>query len=108
MQNELLDIKAQFEGIKDAKERAAVFYRRDRRRWYKIYSWLCLEPIDGKGKVGQDISVERLRQSEYSEKKREMLREFGPGLSRLLGIDIPSLEEAMKITDGTRNLLSHY
>ncbi len=89
----------QFEGIKDAKERAAVFFRRDRRKWYNAYNWLC-GPGDKKGKMAQDFTVERLQRSGVSERKREIFREFGPALARLLGIDLQTLEEDLNVMDG--------
>lgn len=96
---------AQFESMKDIKERAAQYYKRDRRKFWRLYNWLCLEPIEKKGKQEQEFNADRL-QSRTAQRRREILREFGPALTDLLGLDAPALEQAMKDADG--NLWSGY
>ncbi|KAF9443916.1 hypothetical protein P691DRAFT_778588 [Macrolepiota fuliginosa MF-IS2] len=105
LQAELRDMSQQFDSIKSSMERAAQWYKRDRRLWFKIYHWLCLEPVSKKGKQIQEMDFDRL-QDKTSQRRREVLREFGPALTELLGIDVPALEEAMRDAEDATDVVA--
>jgi len=86
---ELNDTNIQYDAMKDARKRAAEYYQRDRRLLYGISKWLCVEPLNERPNQFYSKNATALG-------RRELLREFGPALTNLLGLDIPALEKALK------------
>ncbi|KAF7760077.1 hypothetical protein Agabi119p4_10753 [Agaricus bisporus var. burnettii] len=89
LQEELKDTNKQYDAMKDARKRAAEYYQRDRRILYKISKWLCVEPLNERPNQFYSKNSTALG-------RRELLREFGPALTKLLGLDIPALEKSLK------------
>ncbi|KAJ3575007.1 hypothetical protein NP233_g1379 [Leucocoprinus birnbaumii] len=89
------DSDLQFHAVQEKARRAQALFIEDRRVFWRIYRWLCLEPIDQKPSRVERIDFEKF-QSHNTQRRRAILREFGPDLSKLLGIDNERIDRLMQ------------
>lgn len=84
-------MNAQYDALLDRSRRAQQIFIRDRRKFYEIYEWLCLEPLTKQKKANLFDNIDQNTQH-----RRAILREFGPELSKLLGFDAEMIDRMMK------------
>ena len=101
-QQELSDLKAQYDALLDKSKRAQQIFTRDRRKFYEIYEWLCLEPVVKKKKSNLPDEIDFRDQN--TQHRRAILREFGSDLSKLLGLDMEMLDRMMQAARGSKSV----
>jgi len=95
-------LKAQYDALLDKSRRAQQIFTRDRRKFYEIYEWLCLEPVTKKKKSNLPDKIDFRDQN--TQHRRTILREFGSDLSKLLGLDVEMLDRMMQAAQGSKLL----
>jgi len=101
-QQELSDLKVQYDALLDKSRRAQQIFTRDRRKFYGIYEWLCLEPLTQKKKSNLPDEIDFGDQN--TQHRRAILREFGSDLSKLLGLDVEMLDRMMQAARGSKSV----
>jgi hypothetical protein len=96
-QQEINDLNLQYDASVERGRLAQEFFKRDRRKFFNLHNWLCLEPIQ---KSTLDIDLSKPQKPE-TERRRKILREFGSELSTLLELDVATLEQKMKDAYGS-------
>ncbi|KXN81962.1 hypothetical protein AN958_03370 [Leucoagaricus sp. SymC.cos] len=94
-QQELHDLQLQYDAIQLKGKRAQELFTRDRRKFFDLYRWLCMENADKSNLQVPDIDYDRIR-DQNTLRRRDILREFGPALSDLLDLNIGEIEEKLK------------
>lgn len=99
LQQELRDLQAQFDSLKEDAKKVAQQYRNDRKRFRDAHYWMFVEPLETKGKQTQ-ILDSKAEEKRLLHRRRELLRELGSGLMKLCDVNRVTLERVILGTNG--------